>query len=152
MKLYEVLVTWGHLGDRSGRKIGIFTRHCQMHYTEQINTADMNCDIIQRGTEWRTSEKWKHLNNKLLLVRYSDVQCSNGVLNIGMLFSPVFKWYSNIRQFGNQTTLYHLNTTLVHYSDPHCVSGEICSVFMTIKRFLEKYIIKLVSVELYYMI
>ena len=53
----------------------------------------------------------EHLNNKLLLVRYSDGY-SNG--------SPVFKCHSNNGLFSDQTTFDHLNTRLVRYSDHHC--------------------------------
>ena len=52
------------------------------------------------------------------------------------LFCPVFRCHSKTRPFANQTTLDHLNTGLVRYSDGYCnylieilvlVSGENCS-------------------------
>ena len=54
----------------------------------------------------------KHLNSKLSLVRYSDVQYLNGSL--------VFKWKSNNGPLSNWKTFDHLNTRLVLYLDPHC--------------------------------
>ena len=69
----------------------------------------------------------EYINNKLLLVWYSDspvfrtplipVWCSNSGLN---KFSPAFKWHSNTGPFGERTAFDHLKTGLVWESDPQC--------------------------------
>ena len=39
---------------------------------------------------------------------------------------PVFKWHSNTRSLGIRPIFNHLNTKLVHYSDPTEIGSKVC--------------------------
>ena len=70
-----------------------------------------------------------------MVVQYSDHHLDTGLVfkwwsEYWTKFSPVFKWHSNNRPFGDLTAFDHLNTRLVRYSDPHCsLTVQIQNIF-----------------------
>ena len=63
-------------------------------------------------------------------------------LNTG-LFCPVFRCHSKTRPFANRTTLGHLNTRLVRYSDGYCIRSTNAWIFI-----LKKYAFSLTNTAL----
>ena len=92
-----------------------------LKYGKYISCLFMTSGIKNSGPV-HTKTRWRPF------VWYSDNQAfrhSNGIQKQDHLASPVFKWHSKTGPFGIQPLFNHLNTKLVWYSGPHCISEPI---------------------------
>ena len=85
-------------------------------------SGDLNNEHLNNGNIWITNF---HLSG----IQMSGIQMVVGYSDHHLNTGPVFKWHSNNRPFGDRTTIDHLNTRLVQYSDPHCIMNTVVSSF-----------------------
>ena len=120
------------------QKVWISNFHCNLNFSKNQNSQDLNTDHLKTGNIWVNFMKFG-----FLMVQYSIGRSMGYVLctrltigipdqnirkqdgthlsGIQMLGCLAFKWHSKTRPFGIQPLYYHLNTRLVQYLDLHCI-------------------------------